>query len=567
LLVQFEAAAGGSLNPDDDRLVRLSKATIELAARRFAEADCLITENDANAERARTTAQIATEGQVVSVLADTKFGLQQWEVSLRYYDRLLELNKDSLHGSIGKGNCLIQLGRHRAALAHWESFLKHLDAIYQHGDRDVGQIMAAAFANRAAAIAGLGDLDGASLDLKAAINMLSLHSATGRPSVGLLEDLTKSRKWLASILADRGQFELALKELQAAEHDLAQAESLGGNEQMLRASIYSDLSTVYFDAGRMSDALAAVGRAIGLRGNSNPDELGNCYYTRAGINLHAGKLDAALGDARKSADIFQSAIKDCQPEEICARLLQSLRLRALIEMKKGLVEDSAITLGESVKVANQLLKSAKTDEPVFQAASSYTDYGDALREVSGPDKEGQKLAEAAFNRGISILLALVKRNETPRYALHLVDALLGRADSRHDLGKAKEARQDMDSAQALVLALRNRIPTLPLAQHEARCLIAIGRDEAEAGRVKEGLEYLTKAVGGLRENAKAERGLEYGLSEALYHRGAVHQLNKDDKSARADFQEAMALLSKTGDSTSRDRRRVQRRLNELDAKQ
>ena len=203
LVKQFEVSTPQPLNVDDDRLVRLAKATIEVAAERFANADRLLRDEDATAERQRTEQQIDRESRIVAMRAETTYGLRQWAAALRHYERLLEIDRHNLTARLGKGKCLNQLGRFRESAQYWDDLLAVLDAAYKHQeDRDLGRTIAAVLSNRASAMAGLGEFDGSRRDLEAAINMMSLVEKRAGPNVGLCEDLAKSRMRVGAIWAD-----------------------------------------------------------------------------------------------------------------------------------------------------------------------------------------------------------------------------------------------------------------------------------------------------------------------------------------------------------------------------
>jgi tetratricopeptide (TPR) repeat protein len=574
LLAQFQSKASPVLGADDDRLVRLSKATVLLAKAEYSQAERMVSDEDAQIEKVRTDTQIGREREIVSVRAKSLYGLEKWEQALASYDRLMILRPSDLDAKSGRGRCLFQLGRLKDSLKVWNDILIELEPTYIHkrDQPELAQRIAAAYLNRSGVLAGLGNLAAAMMDVRFAVDFLAYLATKEHAAAHVIVGLVKSQQHMAALLADQGKPIQALSWLDQATATFGRLGSSADENSSLQASLLNDCAIILLEAGRDSEAIIAADKAVALCERAkNPNAMADILINRAQIQLEFHALDKAEQDASRAISVLNDVAQSGRVGDVSLRLAMALRTRATVYAHKRKVKEASADCMLAIGTLVPLINTTSTLDVPHEAALIYSLYGQVLLHAAGRNEERLSLALKALDEADVLLKKLRMKSSAIHIAVNLASSCVTRFHVLYRLNRKEESRVVLMDALRVFGEIHAREGD-PYGQSiESEALLHLGLIEVDEGDTKNGIDRLNKSVEIARglERTRLFRG-SFALASAVFARGRVYVNTGNVDLAQADMNEAEKLygvLSQSGDRDSeiglRNIRELRNRLIEL----
>ncbi len=233
-----------SLSEENRESLRVSKATIANAERRFADALALVGP-EAN----------ATEGtRLIEVRADAYLGLRQWSNALTHYKRVFAADTNQLSALARLAECEFSLGRREEAVRNIQDLVKKYGA---RGDSFV--------------LVGKGDpaLAVRAFDIAIQLEYLLVEHAG---HTGLAVDLAKNHNNLgvALLVAENGDPQSAVTHLETALQTQSRIMEQAATPEIANAVAitHHNLANCYFFIGNIDAAIAQYEKALAIPGIS-----------------------------------------------------------------------------------------------------------------------------------------------------------------------------------------------------------------------------------------------------------------------------------------------------------
>lgn len=356
----FEKAfEGGVLAPDDERLIRISRATIANAEGRYSDANSLITKTDIE----QSTNDLA---KMLLAKSDALFGLRQWTEALSHYKRANDL-VSSNSAQIGMANSLYYLGRYDEADLLWVEVLKQLDAEFQHGDSRKGRAAAVGMANYAGVLLERGKFQESLQYAFTALTLFRLlrpaeQDELTRRAMDL--DIARIHARLGHIFEALGQYSVAEQKLESA-LNVYRTLTFGEYPTEYLAETFDDLGIVHFRQGRTETAAENIRVACTIYESAVKDGRTALVHDWAVCLHHLARTQVDSNPEEAIVSITQ-AIRLCEPLTTDSvrqdELANMLMLRGVSQSKLKRDDAAAADLSRAESLASPQLKKSVREQ-------------------------------------------------------------------------------------------------------------------------------------------------------------------------------------------------------------
>jgi tetratricopeptide (TPR) repeat protein len=491
LVDRFEAKFGSdSLSDSENLTLRLSKATIANARRRFEEALAVTTTRGAPADVPGAKRQERRDENTLKVRGDALFGLQKWGEALVYYEKAAAIKQD-FEVWFRIAWCLDSSGRAADSVKAYDQCIKLLEEGVSQGRNDVAEPLATALTNRGAVLRGLGRPGEAVNDYDRAIATSSA--------------LPERQSWYSQAIAltNRGNALRLLGRPADAFKDYDRASSLMG-----RLLVAED-----------SDSLRA--------------DLATCLAARGFINRTLGDHPQALKDLTKAVDGFEALLEKTRiSPALTGRLATALTNRASVLAALGRPGESMNDYERAISLYARLDKDKARDDFSDGLAGSLSGHGTLIAQLGKP---ADSLND--FDKSVSLYTRLVELQARADLADGLAATLTSRGNVLRMVGRLREAKDDVEKSLRIYTKLFEKEGRVDLADQFATAMQNNSVVLAVLGKPSEALPGLNRAVEIFTRLSTDGRrtDLARNLADCLEDRGiTLNSLGKKDEAER-DF--------------------------------
>jgi len=389
--------------------VRLSKATLANAERRFAGALTIVTERDQKAQHLGREAQNDRLMSVLQVRGDSFYGLHELQQALDCYQQILILHPDRVATLALVANCEYGIGRVTEALSTYDTLAKRQNnqanaflvdgkpdaavvryqnaieiqawLIEKNGQRQLANELAKSHCNRGNAFLVLGKPDAAIAQFEKAIEIqVRLVEKEGRTELAF--DLAISHSRLGSALLSQQKLDAVITLYSTAIQTEARL-----IEQEPRSELANDLAMTYNNRGvvrrvqgKLDAAIEDFDSAIKfltprIEEEQRLSEPAIIHDNRGNVRYAEFKLDVLLEYYEKALDVQTQPrfVQEAGRTALAGTLAMSFKNRGYAQVVQGKRDAAIADFNRAREIYTRLLEQEGRSDTALQSTLSRLD--------------------------------------------------------------------------------------------------------------------------------------------------------------------------------------------------